>query len=137
MVKVGLATGAVTPSARHAPRTKVVLPEPSSPETETTSPGRRRTATRAPTASVSSAEPVATATCTPVDVRLEQAQLNRLGLFGEHDGAFFEARHSDGSAFEQPGDASEILLQHLEHRGRVERGRRVVDGVERYAASAE
>ena len=38
---VGLVTGPSTPSARHAPRTNVVLPEPSSPETVTTSPGRR------------------------------------------------------------------------------------------------
>ena len=32
--------GPSTPSARSAPRTKVVLPAPSSPETSTTSPGR-------------------------------------------------------------------------------------------------
>ena len=33
-------TGSVTPSARQAPRTRVVFPAPSSPETTTTSPGR-------------------------------------------------------------------------------------------------
>ena len=38
MLKVGLVTGSVTPSARAAPRTSVVLPEPSSPRTSTTSP---------------------------------------------------------------------------------------------------
>ncbi len=44
MVKVGLVTCPSTPSARHAPRTNVVLPEPSSPETVTTSPGSRSAA---------------------------------------------------------------------------------------------
>ena len=39
IVKVGLVTGPSTPSARHAPRTNVVLPLPSSPLTSTTSPG--------------------------------------------------------------------------------------------------
>src|SRR5689334_25408668 len=53
MVNVGLTTGSATPSARAAPRTKVVLPAPSSPETRTTSPGERRSASFAPAASVS------------------------------------------------------------------------------------
>ena len=55
-MNVGLVTGAVTPSARLAPRTNVVLPEPSSPETVTTSPGTRRTARSAAIRSVSPAE---------------------------------------------------------------------------------
>ena len=55
-MKVGLVTGSVTPSARHAPRTNVVLPQPSSPETVTTSPGRSSRASAAATASVSSGE---------------------------------------------------------------------------------
>ena len=38
MLNVGLVTGSLTPSARAAPRTSVVLPEPSSPRTSTTSP---------------------------------------------------------------------------------------------------
>ena len=46
----------MTPSARAAPRTKVVLPEPSSPETVTTSPGTSARASRAATASVSSGD---------------------------------------------------------------------------------
>jgi hypothetical protein len=54
-VKVGLITAPVTPSRRHAPRTNVVLPAPSSPLTRTTSPLRRRAARSAPAASVSSA----------------------------------------------------------------------------------
>ena len=41
-----LVTGTVTPSARQAPRTKVVLPAPSSPDTVTTSPGSSRPARR-------------------------------------------------------------------------------------------
>src|SRR3954469_11778236 len=61
MVKVGLVTGTPTPSARAAPRTKVVLPAPSSPETRTTSPGRRRAASCAARASVSGADPVSVA----------------------------------------------------------------------------
>src|SRR3954452_6144003 len=56
MVKVGLVTLAVTPSARQAPRTRVVFPAPSSPLTSTTSPARRPAASRAPAASVCSGE---------------------------------------------------------------------------------
>src|SRR3954468_25029718 len=54
MVNVGLVTGTATPSARSAPRTNVVLPAPSSPETSTTSPGRRLAASSAPARSVAS-----------------------------------------------------------------------------------
>ena len=50
IVNVGLVTGPSTPSARHAPRTNVVLPEPSSPETVTTSPGSSRPRARRPAA---------------------------------------------------------------------------------------
>src|SRR5437763_14854627 len=57
MVKVGLVTGPFTPSARHAPRTKVVFPVPSSPLTSTRSPWARRAARSAPAASVSSGDP--------------------------------------------------------------------------------
>src|SRR3954449_2867097 len=67
MVNVGLVTFAVTPSARQAPRTNVVLPAPSSPLTSTTSPGPRSAASRAPAASVCSGE------------LLEQAQLLDIG----------------------------------------------------------
>src|SRR5206468_316478 len=56
IVYVGLVTGPVTPRARHAPRTNVVFPDPSSPETVTTSPGRSSRASRAPAFSVSSGE---------------------------------------------------------------------------------
>src|ERR1700689_3777100 len=61
MEKVGLVMGSVTPSARAAPRTKVVLPDPSSPVTSTTSPSRRRRARSAPSASVSAGSEVARA----------------------------------------------------------------------------
>src|SRR5690349_24561366 len=53
--------GPVTPSARRAPRTKVVLPAPSSPDSRTTSPGRSSRANAAPSASVSSADAVCSA----------------------------------------------------------------------------
>src|SRR5687768_18409996 len=49
---VGLVTSSVTPSARSAPRTNVVLPAPRSPETSTTSPGRSCAARSAPARSV-------------------------------------------------------------------------------------
>src|SRR5215211_9400233 len=62
MVNVGLVTGTPTPSARHAPRTNVVLPAPSSPETSTTSPGRRPAARSAASASVSAAPAVSVST---------------------------------------------------------------------------
>ena len=51
-----LVTGAVTPRARAAPRTNVVLPAPSSPATVTTSPGWSRSAMRAAMRSVSAGE---------------------------------------------------------------------------------
>ena len=54
IVKVGLVTGPSTPSARHAPRTNVVFPLPSSPLTRTTSPGVRRPRQLRSGASVSS-----------------------------------------------------------------------------------
>src|SRR5580698_4239279 len=53
MLNVGLVTGSVTPNARAAPLTSVVLPAPSSPRTSTTSPGRNCPASSAPSASVS------------------------------------------------------------------------------------
>src|SRR5271157_1835786 len=53
MLKVGLVTGSLTPSALAAPRTKVVLPAPSSPRTSTRSPSSRFAARAAPAASVS------------------------------------------------------------------------------------
>src|SRR5918995_4845639 len=52
MVNVGLVIGPSTPSARAAPRTNVVFPVPISPDTSTTSPGRRRDARSAPADSV-------------------------------------------------------------------------------------
>src|SRR4051794_38361720 len=54
MVNVGLVTGVVTPSARQAARTNVVLPVPISPRTSTTSPGRNRAASSSAAAPVAS-----------------------------------------------------------------------------------
>src|SRR5215218_3866757 len=62
MVNVGLVTGTPTPSARHAPRTNVVLPAPSSPEMSTTSPGCSPAASAAARASVSAAAAVSVST---------------------------------------------------------------------------
>src|SRR3954463_11224050 len=46
--------GPATPRLCSAPRTNVLLPAPSSPDTSTTSPGRNPAASRAPAASVAS-----------------------------------------------------------------------------------
>ena len=62
IVNVGLVTRSCTPSARHAPRTNVVFPAPSSPDTVTTSPLRSSAATRAASDSVSSADEVCVST---------------------------------------------------------------------------
>ena len=60
----------MTPSARQAPRTNVVLPAPSSPETATTSPAREPARRAAPpSASVSSAERGQSTTCSDAAVR--------------------------------------------------------------------
>jgi hypothetical protein len=61
-VNVGLVTGTETPSSLQAPRTKVVFPLPSSPETVTTSPARSSRARAAATASVSAGEAERTST---------------------------------------------------------------------------
>src|SRR3954467_985657 len=63
MVYVGLVTAPSTPSARHAPRTNVVLPAPSSPLTSTMSPGSRRAASDAPAALVWTGESVVADGC--------------------------------------------------------------------------
>ena len=55
---VGLVTRSRTPSAEQAPRTNVVFPVPSSPDTVTTSPGASRARGRAASASVSSGDVV-------------------------------------------------------------------------------
>src|SRR2546423_6131254 len=54
--KVGLATGALDPVPCATPRTKVVLPAPSSPTRRTTSPARSRSPRSIPARSVSAAE---------------------------------------------------------------------------------
>src|SRR4051794_13425718 len=59
--------GPSTPRLCSAPRTNVVLPAPSSPDTSTTSPGRSSAASRAPARSVSSGPEVSS-------VRLTEAQ---------------------------------------------------------------
>src|SRR3954469_13455804 len=103
MVKVGLVTGTSTPSARAAPRTKVVLPAPSSPDTRTTSPGRRLAASRAARASVSAADPVSVAAMGGAAAPQRQS--------GEHE------RHAD----EGHGDDVEAGTRQLARR----RGRRL------------
>ena len=60
-------TASVTPSARSAPRTNVVLPAPSSPDTSTTSPGRSCAASPAPARSVASGSRVSLSALTQAD----------------------------------------------------------------------
>src|SRR3954462_1629437 len=67
---VGDVTGPSKPSACRAPRTTVLLPAPSSPETRTTSPGCRRAASSAPARSGSPGAAVSS-------VRLTEAQPQR------------------------------------------------------------
>ena len=120
--------GLVTPSARQAPRTNVVLPEPSSPETVTTSPGRRLGGERAGDRSVSPAEALASSSRT-----LEQAELNRFRIGVEHRSKRLVDRSASSTVrSSSAGDPREVLLEHLQHRRRVERGGRVVDRVEEH-----
>src|SRR6185437_13176024 len=98
-VYVGLVTGPVTPSARHAPRTKTVFPTPSSPATWTTSPAASTAATAAPRRSVSSA--------------LEEAQLRVFGLGLGHRSRCLardrrRGRRRGGHAGEQLGQPGEV-----------------------------
>src|SRR5918994_1268482 len=76
---VGLVTASVTPSARSAPRTNVVLPAPRSPETSTTSPGRSAEASCAPARSVAAGPPVSLSVLTQAQAQDDAA--------GQHDGA--------------------------------------------------
>src|SRR3954468_19928042 len=113
MVKVGLVTFAVTPSGRHAPRTNVVFPAPSSPLTRTTSPASSSAASRAPAASVCSGE------------LLEQAQL--LGVTG--------LRLLLGVLGQKRGQLREVLPEQLLHRVSAERGRRMEDREQQHDAA--
>src|SRR5271155_5065597 len=99
MPKLGLVTGSVTPSARAAPRTNVVLPAPSSPRTSTTSPGRRRSASCAPIASVS---------CGPfVSTRLAPG-----GAWGS-GGSCISRAHTQREADKQQGPADDDQRRHV------------------------
>src|SRR5215470_19214280 len=129
MVKVGLVTCPSTPSARHAPRTNVVLPEPRSPETVTTSPGSSSEASLAAMRSVSSGEDDSSS----MFLSLEEAELDG-GLGGEQR---LGLRSRLERAAEELGDAREVLLEHAQHRGRVERSGGVIERIEQHAAPAE
>src|SRR5436190_77624 len=135
MVNVGLVTCSWTPSARHAPRTKVVLPLPSSPATVTTSPVSSRSASPAASASVSSGEDVSVS---GTRERLEEAELlSRVLRRGDER----QLRHRRcgrlDRAAEQLRQAREIRLEHLQHRRRVQRGGRMVERVEQNVAATE
>src|SRR5918992_2875126 len=129
-VNVGLVTGPAIPRARQAPRMNVVFPEPSSPETVTTSPTSRRSARRAATRSVSSGEPDSTST----EERLEEAQLNGgLGRQQRRCLGLGDGKYPPQQLRKTP----EVLLEHLQHRRRVQRRGRVVQRVEEHLAAAD
>src|SRR5262245_29233744 len=117
----------MTPRARAAPRTNVVFPAPSSPATATTSPRSSRAASRPASAPVSSGEAVTTSTLR----RLEEAELDLLDE-RRRIGLGLRRRGLELRTAEQLGDASEVLLEHLEHARRVERGRGMEDRVQRH-----
>src|SRR5205085_8966731 len=137
MVKVGLVTGPVTPRARAAPRTNVVFPEPSSPETVTTSPGSSSAASWAASSSVSAGD---------FDCRWRHIRWNPApqdGAFATrseetelHGGLGRNRRQEDrllrrlDLAAEQLRQAREVGPEHLEHARRVQGRGRVVGRIE-------
>src|SRR3954454_17792227 len=130
IVNVGLVTGSVTPSARQAPRTNVVLPLPSSPVTSTTSPGRSRAASSAPAASVSSGRVVSMRTRAVLlteQPQLRRGQgLSRTAVVRRLLGLRLGPRRSQ--ELRQP---REVLAETREHRLAAKPSRRVVDRVDR------
>ena len=69
--------------------------------------------------------------------RLEQAELFRRQAAAATSASSGSGAGGGEGAPEELGDAGEVGLEHLEHRGRVQRGRRVVERIERHAAAAE
>ena len=146
----GLVTRSATPSARQAPRTKVVFPAPTSPETSTMSPGPSSAAMVAATRSVAAAESVSSVTaCTAWIIReagealsgLEQPELVgggrgadrfRLGL--GLLGPTAERRQRLG---EQAGHRLEVGAELVEHGACPEGGGRVEDRIEEHRAAGQ
>src|SRR6202521_5780044 len=90
--QVGLATGAAAPAPRATPRTKVVLPAPSSPVSRTTSPVRSRLPRCSPIVSVSAAELVTTSGKVVVAGLLE---LHRHAAVAEHLDGFVVGQEAE------------------------------------------
>src|ERR1044071_8474643 len=130
------------PSARQAPRISVVLPAPTSPLTTTTSPGERRSATRAPSASVSAAELVSRVSTSAEHVELvfgrgRRGQVLAGGLaFGGSDllGARGRCRRR---ARGQVGNHRQVFAQLLLHRRRAQGGGRVQQRQQEDGAAAK
>src|SRR4029450_11951553 len=101
-----------------------------SPETVTTSPACSAPARAAATASVSAGEAERSS------IALEETELDRclrrLRCYRRQ-----QRRRRDDLASEQLGETREVLLEHLQHRRRVERRGVVVERVEQHAAAAE
>src|SRR5687767_8174837 len=115
MTKVGEVTGSVTPSARHAPRIRVVFPAPSSPLTSTRSPGASVAANLAPSASVSSGPAVRSSKEIELVGFIHGARRDRLPIL-------LAARQLGGDQLLQAG---EVAAQRLHQGGGSERRRGV------------
>src|SRR6478609_2769446 len=133
MVKVGEVTGPSMPSARQAPRIRVVLPAPTSPLTTTTSPGSSRSASSAPSASVSAAELVVAGLAKEVEL-VGGGLWRRLILRGLVVRLF--SRHRRPRR-EQARQRREVLAQRLLHRRGPQRRRGVKERQEENRATAD
>src|SRR5438046_9495756 len=102
--KVGLATDAFDPVPRATPRTKVVLPAPSSPLRRTTSPPRNCSPSTMPERSVSAGELVICSSKVVVaglaQGRADDLHILRFGHLADdvHTGLGDFRRRSDGAA---------------------------------------
>src|SRR4029077_4365159 len=94
---VGLATAALEPAPSATPRTKVVLPAPSSPVRSTTSPACRRSPRSMPSRSVSAGELLTLSA---------KVVIARAGELGAHDFHLAVRRHL-------ADDVEACLLDHL------------------------
>src|SRR5262245_45156158 len=146
IVNDGLVTRSRTPSARDAPRTNVVFPVPRSPAISTMSPGPNARATASAARSVASAERLSSwardmrAAYGPVD--LEQAELvvahrdqlrGRVGLRLGLGHRLFSGQ----GLLQELRQLGEVAAQALEHRRRVQRGRRMEDREQEQVAPAD
>src|SRR6266540_897814 len=135
-VYVGLVTGSSTPSARAAPRTNVVLPAPSSPETVITSPDTSSAASAAAMRSVSSGEADSSSI---TKVRLEEAELlgGRQRRLRNGRRKLDHLRRNPCLLGQELREAAEVVLERTKHGRGIERSGRVVERIQRDRPSSE